>query len=89
MKIRPVVDEFFPCGRTDGQHDEANVAFRNFAKSAYKQISIYCTFFFGVVNWYYYGMNEYRQHTCAEIHTDKLSAYGKLEWKPNPHTTQT
>jgi len=38
MKIRPVVDDFFHADGRTVRHDAANVAFRNFAKSAYKHI---------------------------------------------------
>ena len=85
MKIRPVVDDFF---HADGRSDMTQLM-SLFAILRKVPINIFkFTALFMVVNWYYCGINEYRQHTSAEIHTDKLAAYGKLELKPNPHTIQ-
>jgi hypothetical protein len=42
-----------PCGPTDGQtniYDETRVAFRNFAKSVYKQQALVYKFSHGIVN---------------------------------------
>jgi len=72
MKIRPVGAELFHADGQTVRHDEANVAFHNFANAPKPDVNLLHSFM--VVSWYYHGINEYRQHTSVDIHTDKLSA---------------
>jgi hypothetical protein len=56
MKIRPVVDELFHVDGRTVRHDEANVAFCNFANAPKPNVNL--LHYFMVVNWYYHGINE-------------------------------